>query len=62
MGARQSLYPMVLAGVNAACGALLYGVLDTAFGLLLLAMAAVVVVVALYHTVVTPNADGPPRD
>jgi hypothetical protein len=55
MSARQSLYPMVLAGVNAGCGVILYGVLDAPFGLLLLAMAGVVVAVAVYDGVVTTD-------
>jgi hypothetical protein len=51
MSALQSLYPVALAGANAATGLVLYRVLDTPFGLLLLAMAVAVVVSALYGTV-----------
>jgi hypothetical protein len=51
MSALQSLYPVALAGANAATGLVLYRVLDTPFGLLLLAMAVAVVLSALYGSV-----------
>jgi hypothetical protein len=57
MSALQFLYPVALASANAATGLVLYRVLDTPFGLLLLAMAVAVVVSALYGTVAgTPPA------